>query len=226
MTSDDAAGADDHRRDEGAGEPAPVVRIGVPERGVPRLHVDGVRRRARHGRCVGAAPRDAGARPVCARNGEAAAATLSDPLARAIAHQLFRSAWSVAANYRVTKHARSHADFATKMCLAAEESEESAMWLEALRDLSLMGPDAFRELHGEADEFVASRCRSRRPGATPAHGTDASSSRPRNSLFLFSLFPIPYFSRPHPTNRAPLRWRPSKSLLQSHQRSERKTAAI
>ncbi len=79
----------------------------------------------------------------------------SDPFARAIAHQLFRSAWSVAANYRVTKHARSNADFASKMCLVAEESEESAMWLEALRDLSLMDPDAFKQLHGEAEEFIA-----------------------------------------------------------------------
>jgi len=79
----------------------------------------------------------------------------ADPFARAIAHQLFRSAWSVAANYRVTKHARSNADFASKMCLVAEESEESAMWLEALRDLSLMDPDAFRQLHGEAEELIA-----------------------------------------------------------------------
>ena len=80
---------------------------------------------------------------------------LSDPFARTIAHQLFRSAWSVAANYRVTKHARSSADFASKMCLVAEESEEAAMWLEALRDLSLMDPDAFTQLHGEANEFIA-----------------------------------------------------------------------
>jgi len=79
----------------------------------------------------------------------------SDPFARAIAHQLFRSAWSVAANYRVTKHARSSADFASKMCLVAEESEESAMWLEALRDLSLLDSDVFEQLHGEADEFIA-----------------------------------------------------------------------
>lgn len=79
----------------------------------------------------------------------------SDPFARTIASQLLRSAWSVAANYRVTKHARSNADFASKMSVVAEEAEESAMWLEGLRDLALLEAETFTQLHGEADEFVA-----------------------------------------------------------------------
>jgi len=29
------------------------------------------------------------------------------------------------------------------------------MWLEALRDLSLLDSDVFEQLHGEADEFIA-----------------------------------------------------------------------
>ena len=78
-----------------------------------------------------------------------------DAAARDIAHQLFRSAWGVASNMRVTKHARSNADFASKMSVVAEEAEESAMWFEALRDLGLLGPAIANPLHGEAQELTA-----------------------------------------------------------------------
>ena len=78
-----------------------------------------------------------------------------DPVGRGIANQLFRSAWSVASNTRVLKHARSNADFISKMSIVAEEGEESAMWFEALRDLKLMEPDAVGLLHSEACELTA-----------------------------------------------------------------------
>jgi four helix bundle protein len=80
---------------------------------------------------------------------------LRDPVARDIARQLVRSAWSVASNTRVTKHARSNADFISKMSVVAEEAEESAMWFEALRDLGVLQADVVAPLHGEARELTA-----------------------------------------------------------------------
>ena len=100
------------------------------------------------------------------------------------------------------------------------------MWLEALRDLSLWIP-TLQQLHGEADEFIAiavlgehRQRNARKRAGVPRQGPVIPFPIP------YSLFPVPYFSRPHPRKRLPLRWCPSKSLLQSHQRSDRNTAAI
>src|SRR5262245_11297249 len=80
---------------------------------------------------------------------------LTDPLGRLIGSQLIRSAWSVAVNYGVTRHARSRADFVSKMSLVAEEGEESSMWLEALQDLELLSRTVAEPLRGEAGELTA-----------------------------------------------------------------------
>jgi four helix bundle protein len=77
------------------------------------------------------------------------------PIRESHCRELLRSAWSVASNYRVTKHARSNADFVSKMSIVAEEGEESAMWLEALQDLSLLAPGVAEPLHCEALELTA-----------------------------------------------------------------------
>jgi len=89
------------------------------------------------------------------KTARAIAPLFRDPVGRGIANQLFRSAWSVASNTRVLKHARSNADFISKMSIVAEEGEESAMWLEALKDLKLMEPGAVGHLHSEACELTA-----------------------------------------------------------------------
>ena len=78
-----------------------------------------------------------------------------DPFSRSIASQLLRSAWGVASNCRVTKQARSSADFAYKMSLVAEEGEESEMWFEALKDLQLLDASLIEPLHAEACELTA-----------------------------------------------------------------------
>ena len=48
--------------------------------------------------------------------------------------QLRRAASSVAANYRATSRARSHAEFTSKMGTVLEEADEAAFWLEFLED--------------------------------------------------------------------------------------------
>jgi four helix bundle protein len=80
---------------------------------------------------------------------------LPDAFGKLLGSQLIRSAWSVAANYRVTRHARSRADFVSKMSLVAEEGEESSMWLEGLQNLELLHRIVVEPLRREAGELTA-----------------------------------------------------------------------
>ena len=63
--------------------------------------------------------------------------------------QLRRAASSVAANYRATGRARSHAEFTAKMGTVLEEADEAAFWLEFLEDdlrgVSADGPALIKE---------------------------------------------------------------------------------
>ena len=51
-----------------------------------------------------------------------------------LGRQLLRAGTSVAANYRATCRARSHAEFISKMSVVLEEVDESSFWLELLAD--------------------------------------------------------------------------------------------
>jgi four helix bundle protein len=74
---------------------------------------------------------------------------------RHVADQLFRAATSVAANYRASCRARSRKEFAAKIGLVVEETDETKFWLTfAIRITILSGPGVQR-LTEEADELVA-----------------------------------------------------------------------
>src|SRR5512138_2754117 len=51
-----------------------------------------------------------------------------------IGKQLFRSASSVASNYRAVCRARSDAEFISKLSIVVEEADESIFWIEMLID--------------------------------------------------------------------------------------------
>ncbi len=55
-----------------------------------------------------------------------------------ISKQLLRSALSSAANYRAATRAQSKKQFLSKLNISLEEIDESAFWLEALKDLQLI----------------------------------------------------------------------------------------
>jgi four helix bundle protein len=74
---------------------------------------------------------------------------------RALGSQLIRSGTSVGANYRAACRARSKAEFIAKVGIVAEESDESAFWLELIIDVGLMKPDLVSPLHKEAEELTA-----------------------------------------------------------------------
>ena len=58
--------------------------------------------------------------------------------AQLIGKQLFRSATSVAANYRAACIARSKAEFYAKLSVTLEEADESLFWLEILTETEIV----------------------------------------------------------------------------------------
>ncbi len=83
-----------------------------------------------------------------------------------IAIQLVDSAGSTNSNYRAACRARSTKEFIAKICVAAEEADESKDWLQALLDAGIGNKDETKSLVQEADEltaiFVASEKTARR----------------------------------------------------------------
>ncbi len=90
--------------------------------------------------------------------------------ARVIGKQAFRSATSVAANYRAACRARSRKEFAARIGIVVEETDESVFWLELLVETGIVKQSRMDGLLSEANEllaiFAASQRTSRIPGAS------------------------------------------------------------
>ena len=74
---------------------------------------------------------------------------------RTIRHQLARSATSIAANYRASRRARSHAEFTARISLVAEEADETLFWLTFIADANLIASPLLTNLQREAAELTA-----------------------------------------------------------------------
>ena|SRR3989338_2536052 len=72
-----------------------------------------------------------------------------------LGRQLLRSATSVGANYRAACRAKSRADFVNKMGTVEEEADESAYWLELMREAGLTCHSKLAELEEEAGQITA-----------------------------------------------------------------------
>jgi four helix bundle protein len=72
-----------------------------------------------------------------------------------IGHQLFRAATSVAANYRAACLGRSRPEFAAKLGVVREESDESAFWLEFFQRTGIAPEPRTTKLLAEAHELAA-----------------------------------------------------------------------
>ena len=81
---------------------------------------------------------------------------------RTIGGQLARSGTSVAANYRAACRARSKAEFISRLGVVEEEADESALWLELIREGELMKNVLVEPSWIEADEIVAIMTSSRK----------------------------------------------------------------
>ena len=79
----------------------------------------------------------------------------ADDLARLIRPQLLRSGTGVAANYRAACRGRSDREFASRLAVVAEESDESEFWLDVLQ-VRRRGPaESVARLRQESTELRA-----------------------------------------------------------------------
>jgi four helix bundle protein len=74
--------------------------------------------------------------------------------ARVLGRQLLRSGSSVAANYRAVCRSKSDADFIHKLGTVVEETDESLLWLELLREAGVCPFPQVAPLKRDADELV------------------------------------------------------------------------
>jgi four helix bundle protein len=72
-----------------------------------------------------------------------------------IGKQLLRCGTSVAANYRATNRARSHAEFIAKLGIVVEEADETVFWLELLKRAGTVVDGDLQALMAEARELLA-----------------------------------------------------------------------
>lgn len=72
-----------------------------------------------------------------------------------LARQLLRSGTSVAAHVREASRARSDAEFISKLGGAIQEADESALWLELLREECAIDPALTKPLEDETSELIA-----------------------------------------------------------------------
>ncbi len=74
---------------------------------------------------------------------------------RVLGKQLLRSGTSVAAHVREASRARSDLEFTSKLGGAAQEADESALWLELLREECAISGELTKHLESESSELIA-----------------------------------------------------------------------
>jgi four helix bundle protein len=74
---------------------------------------------------------------------------------RVLGKQLLRAGTSVAAHTREASRARSDDEFASKLGGALQETDESQLWLELLREECGIAPDFTQPIETEANELMA-----------------------------------------------------------------------
>ncbi len=72
-----------------------------------------------------------------------------------IGRQVLRSATSVAANYRAAGRGRSRAEFAAKLGIVIEETDETVLWLELLSESGIVKSSRLGNLLDEANQLLA-----------------------------------------------------------------------
>ena len=85
--------------------------------------------------------------------------------AQIIGKQLFRSATSVAANYRAACRARSNAEYYSKISIVIEETDETMFWLELLWETNIVKQKLLQNLYNENEEILKIMVTSRKNSA-------------------------------------------------------------
>ncbi len=92
-----------------------------------------------------------------------------------IKRQVVRSGTSVASAYRAACRAKSKADFAYKLSVVEEESDETALWLELVAEDAMLPMDKVAALRKEADEITAIMVSSQKTARGPYRPPDPKS---------------------------------------------------
>lgn len=71
-----------------------------------------------------------------------------------MSRQLLRSGTSIGANIREVHRGHSDADFYAKMTIALKEADESAYWLEILKETDFLNMDQFEPIYKDCDEII------------------------------------------------------------------------
>lgn len=69
--------------------------------------------------------------------------------------QVLRSGTSISANIRESEFAQSSSDFISKLSIALKEANETAYWLELLKDVDCISDLQYNELAGKCRELIA-----------------------------------------------------------------------
>ena len=75
--------------------------------------------------------------------------------AQVIGKQFLRSGTSVGAQYRESQHAKSEADFVSKIDGSLPELEETTYWLELLEKMNLFSSEKLKPIQQETKELTA-----------------------------------------------------------------------
>jgi four helix bundle protein len=78
-----------------------------------------------------------------------------DEAAWIIGRQVLRSATAIGANYRAACRVRTAREFAAKIRIVCEESDETQYWIELLMASGIMPPSRLHALDAESTELVA-----------------------------------------------------------------------
>ena len=72
----------------------------------------------------------------------------------AISRQVIRSGTSPSANYRAACLAKSDKDFVNKLNIALKEADETAYWLELLKEGSFIDEQSYTSIYNDCDELI------------------------------------------------------------------------
>ena len=75
--------------------------------------------------------------------------------AQVLGKQLLRCGTSVGAQYREAQHAKSDADFISKIEGSLQELEETSYWLELIQELKIFDPTKLQPIRDETNELTA-----------------------------------------------------------------------
>ena len=71
-----------------------------------------------------------------------------------LSRQILRSGTSIGANIREAHRGQSDADFYAKMTVALKEADETAYWLELLKETDFLNTDDFDGIYKDCDEII------------------------------------------------------------------------